>query len=708
MKNKYTIYRMVYSNLNSAVFYKDVSTIDPEDSGHKATLYEMDASGKRVLVVLGKAKHQFIQRNIVFFPIYLVVHNKVRAQIGVVEIPKDNVIGIVQDNGEVDVSQLSPPLLYGFVNELFIDRSGSDAELFLKTQERMENEAISNKETDDQKPDEDKDDYDEEDEVMKVKISSSQMSKESEKASETLKEGIFEVDQKVKPPASLQEETEDDAAQHKRNFKSTTHTNWVEKFMKNNHYDIHEVENNGDCLFAVIRDAFKQIGQTTTVAKLRAILAKEVTEEQFQEYRTLFLDLDGTVREYDKELNDIKQTIEKDLNARAKKAHDDKVVLSKILSETNRLTSEYKRILQDKRDVKTIIAENVGNMASVDTLEKFREFIQTTSYWADSWSIATLERVLRIKLIILSQRAYLDGDFDGVMNCGEIDPEIQQEGTFHPKHYIMTTFSGDHYRLITYKHKRIFDFHEIPYHVKALIINKCLERSSGAFYVIPEFRKLKSRMGIDEDEGTPVEEPNILTDEYDPKIVFEFYAKSAATKPGKGTNEKIPANKRSLFTDLGRITNWRRKLDDDWTEAPFELQNKKWASVEHYYQYAKFRKHNPDYAELFSLDSDNAISKDVDLAKSAGSKSGKATGKAKAKVKGDLLLRPKGIEIDPDFYGQRSEQERIDAIRAKFMKNEDMKQLLLATRDAKLTHYNHGAPADVDHIMMSVRKEVAR
>ena len=37
-----------------------------------------------------------------------------------------------------------------------------------------------------------------------------------------------------------------------------------------------------------------------------------------------------------------------------------------------------------------------------------------------------------------------------------------------------------------------------------------------------------------------------------------------------------------------------------------------------------------------------------------------------------------------------------------------MKQLLLATRDAKLTHYNHGAPADVDHIMMSVRKELSR
>ena len=97
----------------------------------------------------------------------------------------------------------------------------------------------------------------------------------------------------------------------------------------------------------------------------------------------------------------------------------------------------------------------------------------------------------------------MDDDFDGVMTCGEVDSIIQREGVFRPKYYIMTAFSGDHYQLITYKNKRIFDFHEIPYHVKSLIINKCLERSSGSFYVIPEVRNLKTRMGIDEDEGKP-------------------------------------------------------------------------------------------------------------------------------------------------------------------------------------------------------------
>ena len=313
-----------------------------------------------------------------------------------------------------------------------------------------------------------------------------------------------------------------------------------------------------------------------------------------------------------------------------------------------------------------------------------------------------------MKFIVLSERAYLDGDLNNVINCGMIDSQIQQDGTFKPTHYIMTTFSGNHYRLITYKSKRIFEFYELPYHIKALVVNKCLERTSGAFYVIPEVRALKSRMGIDEDEGIPIEDELDNTAIYDPKTVFEFYSNSSkSTKPGKGANEKIPSDKRSNFIDLSRISDWRRKLDDTWTDAPFELENKMWASVEHYYQASKFRKHNPEFAALFSLDStDSEIAKDVDLAISAGSKSGRASGKAKTKVKGTTLLRPKGVEIDPDFYGERSELERIAAVKAKFS-NEDMKQLLLATQDAKLTHYIRGSPSETDHILMATRHELS-
>ena len=718
---------MVYSNLNSAVFYKETPSVDPEDVGYSSTLFEMDVLGKTVLIVLGKAKHSFIERNVVFYPIYLVANGKVKSQIGIVEMHKNKAIEILDEDGDVDVSKLSPPLLYGFVNELFIDRSGSDAELFMAEQEKMA-AAVSSaglEDTEDKGPEklegaEGSDD--EGDEVMKVKVHPGKASKEAEKATETLKKGVFEVDPNVKKLPALHEETEEEAKTTKKEYKEASKNTWIEKFMKNNHYDIAEVENNGDCFFAVIRDAFKQIGQVTTVAKLRAILAKEATDDIFQEHRKLYLDLTATVREYDHDLKTKKDILENVLKKRAEKACDDKSTLTKILAEMDKVKGEYKEIQVQKREVEALIAETVGSFSKIDSLENFREYVQTPQFWADSWAISLLERTLNIKMIILSQRAYLDGDLDGVMTCGEIDPQIQREGRFEPRFYIMTTFSGDHFRLITYKNKRIFEYSEIPYHVKMLILNKCMERSSGPFYIIQDFRNLKARMGIDEDEGKPKEEDeegeenggiggnstSPETSEYNPKIVFEFYTSSAKTaKPGKGTNEKIPLDKRSDFVALGKIDNWRRKLDDDWTEAPFKLDGHKWASVEHYYQGSKFKKHYPDFTLQFSLDSDSEISKDADLARAAGSKTGKPEGKGKGKVKAGTNLRPSNVQIDPDFYGARSENERLDAVRAKFSQNADLKQMLLLTKKAKLMHFIRGAPSEADHVLMTVRRDLA-
>ena len=698
---------MVYSNINGTVFFKETTDIDPEDIGHETTIHEMEIHQKRILIVFGKLKHTFINRDVVYIPIYLVVRHKVSKQIGVIEMHKNDILTIFEesDNNEIDLDKLDEPLMFSFVDETFIDNSDSNADTF-KPIENVVDGDIDKDNGVGNNDDEDKE-YDETDDIMSVKVDPSKISKETKKAVEVLKNGVFEKDSNVNAPTSLVEESESDATEIKSAFLASPQNTWIEKYMKNNHYDVHDVENNGDCFFAVIRDAFKQIGMVTTVSKLRAILSREMTDDHFQDRRSMYNDLKRTIEGYDRELREMKERVDTVLRKQADEMRSDKNALVKIMEETNRVKEEYKKVGKRKQSANAIIAESVGKIQNIDTLEQFKEFIQTSGFWADEWAISVMERQLQVKFIVLSERAYLDGDLNNVMNCGMIDTQIQQDGTFKPTHYIMTTFSGDHYRLITYKSKRIFKFYELPYHIKALVVNKCLERTSGAFYVIPEVRALKSRMGIDEDEGIPIEDELDNTAIYDHKTIFEFYSNSSkSTKPGKGANEKIPSDKRSNFIDLSRITDWRRKLDDTWTDSPFELENKKWASVEHYYQASKFRKHNPDFAGLFSLDStDSEIAKDVDLAISAGSKSGRASGKAKTKAKGTALLRPKGVEIDPDFYGERSELERIAAVNAKFS-SEDMRQLLLATQDAKLTHYIRGSPSETDHILMATRHKL--
>ena len=45
-------------------------------------------------------------------------------------------------------------------------------------------------------------------------------------------------------------------------------------------------------------------------------------------------------------------------------------------------------------------------MEDIDTLDKFRQFIQTSKYWANEWAISTLEVILNMKMIILSKESY--------------------------------------------------------------------------------------------------------------------------------------------------------------------------------------------------------------------------------------------------------------------------------------------------------------
>ena len=203
----------------------------------------------------------------------------------------------------------------------------------------------------------------------------------------------------------------------------------------------------------------------------------------------------------------------------------------------------------------------------------------------------------------------------------------------------------------------------------------------------------------------PVDGSSLRLD-LDENVIFTFYNKSSGTaKPGKAANEKLPASKKREYTDLELKSNmdWRKKLDDEWSTL-FTLDGKKWKSVEHYYQAAKFKKHNPHFYAKFSLsDSTKEFADDVEVAKAAGSQKGFLK-----KGKKEIPLRPVEIKIDPDFYGTRKSEEREKALYAKFSQSEDLKAVLLATKNAVLKQYVPKQASTPDYLLMKVRERIAR
>lgn len=671
---------MVKSKIDSGVSYPELKSVDSGDTKLEADLYQIEINGIDVMIAVGNAKNTFEDKNILYFPIYLVKHNNKVVQIGVFEIKASNYLSYLDDYNNLNIEMMHEPLIYSFATPEFLNKLRMEPEVPLR-RVKEEGKAESEEEEDEDEQEGEVEEYNEYYEIPKER------------------EDIFVLTKGVPLPPLLREETKKQAKDYREKYHETPSDTWIEKFMKNKNYNIIDNEGGGDCLFATIRDAFSSIAQQTSVNKLRKKLSHDATEnvflnykEQYDMYNATLIKDTQTIKELEAQYLLLKQRFGEIIDRNEKKM---------VLNEAKSVKEQHDKLVEEKKITAEILKE-YKFMKGVDSLEAFKSKIKKCDFWADTWAISTLERILNIKFIIMSSDLYKNGDMKNILQCGQLnDTILEQRGRFTPEFYIIIDHTGYHYKLIGYKKKMIFKFVEIPYDIKKMIAEKCLEKNAGPFAIIPDFQKFKasqSKTVIKEAQYEDLSEAK-LRGLYDDNIVLQFYSKSVGKPlPGKGSGEKIPNERLKEFSELATIPEWRKKLSNFWVQ-PFSLDNHQWASVEHYYQGSKFKKTFPDFYLSFSLDSGTDLSKDPAMAKAAGGKSGKFDG---------VRIRPIEVIADSDFFGKRASREMYAAQYAKFTQNEDLKKMLLATGSAKLTHFVRGALPVVFDELMLIRDKIRR
>jgi len=439
---------MVRSVISKEVNYDETRGLNKKDKLYQSTIYVVTLKGVTVEVALGQAEYK-LDDGLVYYPVYLVKNGEFDGQIGVYETVSSRLPSLIDADGEVDLAKLGEPLLYSFVDRSMLEAAKAAG-------------------SDDDSGDGDGDDDGDGDGAI--------------------------VDEHT--PEQNKKTDEDERADYDPQEEDT----WVEVYMENNNYTVLDNEGGGDCLFAAIRDGLASVGEDVSVAEMREKLAEAATQELYEGYKEQFDMYSGMLTQARANVAKLGKTsaaLKRELRKRGRDSGVVQEVRDKAAALAEELAAE-----KGERDMAVAMLAEFKWMHGISSLESFRTKIQTCAFWGDTWAISTLERLLKTKLIILSEERFDEGDMSGVLQCTELgDKVLEEAGVFNPEWYVMLSYDGSHYKLILYRSLGAMHFPQIPFAIKQKIVDKCLERLAGPFALIPGFVELRAAEAGEADDG---------------------------------------------------------------------------------------------------------------------------------------------------------------------------------------------------------------
>jgi len=492
-------------------------------------------------------------------------------------------------------------------------------------------------------------------------------------------------------------QTKEEDAKIRKAYRTKRGAPWIQKFMRNPAYGLVDNEAGGDCLFAAVRQGLEYVGIVKSVADLRKILADSATQALFEGYEAQYI---AAKAQHDSAAAVVKSLTQESRGLRSKMRGTTREAQFALIEKAEVVTA---KLAEEKaeRDGASELLEEFAFMKGITSLPALKAVLQTSAYWGDTWAVSTLEHALNVKFVIFSKDAFMDRDEGNVLQCGQNNDADPEE--FSPEYYLLLSLGGEgtagsmHYELISYDDRRAFTYSQLPYRVRHLVITKCLERSAGPYYVIPEFREALGQVVPDSPQGRDVGRSG---------AVFQVYGKSSGRpRPGRGAGESAPSGDEASFTKLAGVSDWRRLLADDAPSARelkksgcaqcFDLDGKKWATVRHYVLSQRYREKHPDFADQFAYTGapDNKLGIDVEMAERVAA--------ARARKRGD----PEGPA--PAVLTEAQELSAAHRARvAKFAVGTEARRALMATGSATINVYKRGAPAVPASGLMELRDKL--
>jgi predicted NAD-dependent protein-ADP-ribosyltransferase YbiA (DUF1768 family) len=683
---------MITSNIDSKVEYAITNNIDKSDLNHEAFVYNAKIYNKHIKFVLGTPRFDFLSNNIMYFNIYLANNGSVISKIGIYETTNTDYASLLDANGDVDLNKMSEPIIFSFAKPLIMNNyelidkfeTMSNASDFNSTDDGSNVSDVESISGDDDDDDNDDDDDDDDTSKKPQKLVSASYD-------------LMEVNSQTKEESDYEMSKYEEDPSHK----------WINKYLRSNKYEILDNEGGGDCFFAVLRDALRSVKIETSVKSIREKLANEVDEEILATYKEFFGLFYNNMKSIQTQLKEHKKkhyTLKKMILATPD--GPDKI---KMISDAKSNFDNMSLISDQNKELEELTRE-FEFMKDVETIEDLKKVIMEVGgkYWADNWAVVTLERLYKVKFIVLSQDHFLNGEKELVLQCSEADKKLQAQGIFEPSYYIITDYiKGVHYKLITYDKnikRGALTFNELPYRIKELVLEKCMERGAGLYVLIPDFKTFANTNGVQTSTISKTSGYDSLVNTKTPKsqdysdsIIIQIYSKSKHEKVGEGSGESIkPELKTSKnvleLNNKKKYPDWRRKIDNDYLVPNLVIDGNNWASVKHYMLGSRFK-------ELVDLHSKFMKNGDV------GTNSEDALKLYNSNI---VKKSVKNVILNDEEFKKIESGLLEKALYSKFTQNDELREILLLTGDALINVFKQTKGTSPALELMKVRKLIGK